>query len=445
MSITVRFAPSPTGLLHVGNVRTALVCWLDARKSQGQFLLRIDDTDQERSEERFVEAIRRDLTWLGLDWDRFERQSDRTAQYDAAIDRLKGDGRLYACYETPEELGLKRKSQLNRGLPPIYDRAALALTDAQKQDFEAQGRRPHWRFKLEHAPIAWDDLVRGAVSFQGADLSDPVLIREDGRPLYHLCSVLDDIDFGVSHVVRGEDHVANTAAHVQMFEALGATPPRFAHLALIADAEGKGLSKRLGSLSIQSLREDSGLEPMAIVSLLARLGTSDPIEPLLDLAPLVDSFDYAKFARATPRFDEEELGRLNARILHGLPYGRVADRLGAGIDEPIWLAVRANLSRLSEARDWARVVSEPMAPVIAEEDRDFLAQAAAVLPEEPWDRDTWGRWTGAVKQASGRKGKRLFMPLRRALTGRDHGPELADLLPLLGRARVTGRLNGTLA
>ncbi len=442
MSVVSRFAPSPTGLLHVGNARTALVAWLFARKAGGRFLLRLDDTDTERCRPDFADAIDRDLAWLGLDWDDRVRQSDRSARYEAAIDRLKTDGRLYPCYETPEELALKRKSLLLRGLPPIYDRAAWALTGAERVALEGQGRRPHWRFQLEHAAIEWSDLVRGPVHFEGRDLSDPVLIREDGRPLYHIGSVVDDIDHGVTHVVRGEDHVANTAMHIQLIRALGAEPPDFAHLPLLADAAGKSLSKRLGSLSLESLREHEGLEPMAVASLLGRLGTSDPVEPLPDLAALIATFDFAKFARGTPKFDPEDLKRLNARLLHEMPFEAVSNRLADlglhDIDRSFWEAVRPNLSRLADLHDWWQVANGPIQPVV--DDPAFLAEAAGLLPPEPWDQETFSVWTSAVKAATGRGGKALFRPLRLALTGREQGPEMKALLPLIGRQEVRARL-----
>ncbi|WP_207461766.1 glutamate--tRNA ligase [Azospirillum sp. SYSU D00513] len=447
MSVAVRFAPSPTGLLHVGNIRLALVNWLFARKEGGSFLLRMDDTDEERSRPEYAEGIERDLRWLGLHWDRFERESDRYPRYDEATEALKAAGRLYPCYETPEELNLKRASLVSQGRPPIYDRAALRLTDADRARLEREGRKPHWRFKLEHSPVDWTDLVRGPVHFEGTALSDPVLIREDGRPLYTLTSVVDDADFAITHVIRGEDHVANTAVQIQIFEAMGAAVPAFAHLPLLTDAGGQGLSKRLGSLSIASLREEEGIEPMALASLLAKLGTSDAIEPRLTLDELVAEFDMGKIARGTPKFDPEELARLNARILHLLPFDRVRNDLAAlgleGADEAFWEAVRPNLSRLSEARDWWAVTHAPVAPLV--EDPDFAARAAALLPAEPWDLSTWGAWTGAVKAETGRKGKDLFLPLRRALTGRDHGPELKNLLPLLGRERALKRLAGETA
>ncbi|HYD31593.1 MAG TPA: glutamate--tRNA ligase [Azospirillaceae bacterium] len=442
----VRFAPSPTGLLHVGNIRLALINWLFARRAGGSFLLRLDDTDEERSCPEYAQAIEEDLRWLGLAWDRFARESDRYARYDEAVEKLKADGRLYPCYETPEQLDLKRKSLLARGLPPIYDRSALRLTDADRAKLEAEGRKPHWRFLLEHRPVEWDDLVRGPVHFEGAALTDPVLVREDGRPLYTLSSVVDDIDFAITHVIRGEDHVSNTAVQIQLWQALGGTVPTFAHLPLLTDTAGQGLSKRLGSLSVGSLRQD-GIEPMALNAQLAKLGTSDAIEPRPHLADLVAEFDLHKISRATPKFDVEELKRLNARLLHLTPFEDVRDRLVtlgfAGVDARFWEVVRPNLEKFADVADWWQVTHAPVAPVVA--DAGFLAEAAKLLPPEPWDGTTWGQWIEAVKQATGAKGKALFMPLRQALTGRDHGPELKNLLPLIGRDRALARLSGTTA
>lgn len=437
MSVKVRFAPSPTGMLHVGNARTALITWLFARSQNGHFLLRIDDTDPERSKEEYERAIEESLTWLGLNWDEKANQKDRLDRYEAQIEKLKTDGRLYACYETPEELGLMRKALLSRGKPPIYDRAALSLTDEQIAKYEAEGRQPHWRFKLNHEPITWDDHIRGEVKFEGADLSDPVVIREDGSPLYHLCSVIDDIDFGITHVIRGEDHVSNTAAHVQMFEALGASPPEFAHNALISDAEGGKLSKRLGSLSIHDLKEEEGLEPMAITSLLARLGTSDPIEAFTTIEPLIESFDFSKFSRASAKFDPNELFRLNAKILHDLDFAQVKDRLD-GVDEEFWLAVRGNIERLRDIEEMRRIVEGPIEPVV--EEPDYIAEALSALPDT-WDENTWSAWTAALKEKTGRKGKALFMPLRQALTGMSHGPEMDKLLVLIGPDKARARLS----
>lgn len=442
MTVAVRFAPSPTGTLHVGSVRTALIVWLCARKNKGNFMLRIDDTDLVRSKEENVDDIMAGLKWLGLTWDSFARQRDRSEDYDRAIQKLKDNGRLYPCYETEDELGLKRKALLSQGKSPIYDRAALDLTDAQKKQFEAEGRRPHWRFKLEHKPIIWQDLVRGHVEFHGKDMTDPVLIREDGRPLYHICSVIDDIDFGITHIVRGEDHVSNTASHVQMFEALGATPPQFAHVTLLGDMEGKKLSKRKGSFSVSSLRDEVGIEPLALISLMSRIGTSDPIEPLSSTQDAIDSFDFAKFSRNLPKFDEEELYRLNAKILHRMEFAQVKERLAAlgmtDVDEAFWLAVRPNLELLADIKDWWQVAKGPVTPVI--EDAEFAKIAADLLPEGPWDNKTWEQWVGAIKAKTDRKGKALFMPLRLSITGQEHGSELGVLLPLIGRQRVLERL-----
>ncbi len=443
MTVKVRFAPSPTGHLHVGNARTAFITWLFARKHNGHFLLRIDDTDTERSKTEYEESIEASLIWMGMAWDEKANQKNRTARYAELIEKLKNDGRLYPCYETPEELSLKRKTQLSRSLPPTYDRAALNLDDTQRAAYEAEGRNPHWRFKLEHEPIEWHDMVRGPVKFNGADLSDPVLIREDGSPLYHICSVIDDIDYDMTHIVRGEDHVSNTAAHIQMFEALGATPPEFAHLPLLSDSEGGKLSKRLGSLSVHELRDNEGLESMALLSLLARLGTSDSIETFTRVQPLIESFDFSKFSRGTPKFDSEELMRLNSKILHETAFDDVNVRLAQmglpDLDENFWMAVRPNLIKLDDIKEWWQVANGPVKPII--EEADFIEQAAKLLPPAPWHENTWKEWTDAVKDSTDRKGKQLFMPLRQALTGMDHGPELGNLLPLIGPEKALQRLN----
>ncbi len=443
MTDTVRFAPSPTGLLHVGNARMALINGLFALAQGGRFLLRLDDTDAERSTKAFASAIEKDLRWLGLEWDGLARQSERMDAYHGAFEKLKADGKLYACYETGEELEYKRKRQMARGRPPIYDRAGLSLGEDEKKAFEDQGRQPHWRFRLDHADIAWDDLVRGPVHFHGEHLSDPVLVRGDGTFLYMLPSAIDDIDMEVTHVLRGEDHVANTAVQVQLFEALGAKPPRFAHLPLLTDIGGAGLSKRLGSITLQSIRED-GIEPMALNSYLALLGTSSDIRVAKDLGDLAADFDISAFGRGTPKFDTDQLRALNKDLLHALSFEAVAGRLSAmgleNADEGFWQAVRPNLERLEDARDWHQICFGDIAPVIG--DGDFTKEAARLLPPEPWDETTWKDWTGAVKGATGRKGRELFMPLRQALTGLDHGPELKSLLPLMGRDRVLARLGG---
>lgn len=441
MTIITRFAPSPTGRLHIGNIRAALHNWLWARANGGRFVLRIDDTDAERSREEHVDAIRADLAWLGLDADTEARQSERFALYEARFAALVEAGRIYPAYETAQELDLKRKVLLGRGLPPVYDRAALALTPAEIAAQEEQGRKPHWRFRLDHAePIAWDDLIRGPQSFDAALLSDPVIRREDGSWLYMLPSAIDDAEMGITHVVRGEDHVSNTATQLQMFTALGVTPPRFAHEALLVGSEGK-LSKRLGSLGCDAFRE-AGIEPIAIMALLARLGTSDPVEPFTEMTPLLAGFDFARFGRAPARFDEAELATLNEKIVHQLPFAAVAGRLPAGMDEAGWEAIRPNLATVGDAADWWAVVTgEIAAPDLADDDRAYLAEAAMVVADLDWTGDVWHALTNALKERSGRKGKALFLPLRRALTGMDHGPDMAALLPLIGRERALARLS----
>lgn len=433
MNVVTRFAPSPTGQLHVGNIRTAVHNWLWARQHGGRFMLRIDDTDGERSREEYVTAIRADLAWLGLDHDGEERQSARFGLYDAAFDRLKAAARVYACYETPEELDIRRKILLSRGLPPVYERKGAAAP-------VPVGVAPHWRFRLDHdAPIVWHDMVRGEQHFDAARLSDPVVRRADGSWLYLLPSVIDDIDMGITHVVRGEDHVSNTATQVQMFAALGAAPPAFAHEALLVGSEGK-LSKRLGAIGMAHFR-DAGIEPIAIVALLARLGTSDPVEPVTDLAPLIERIDFARFGRAPARFDDDELALLNRKIIHLLPYDRVAARLPAGIDAAAWHAIRPNLASVAEAADWAAVLAGDFAPLAAApEDGALLTAAAALVPHIDWRADPWHALTAALKDATGRKGRALFLPLRLALTGRDHGPDMAELLPLIGPDDALRRL-----
>ncbi|WP_277969777.1 glutamate--tRNA ligase [Sphingomonas echinoides] len=439
MTVRTRFAPSPTGHLHVGNIRAALHNWLWAQAQGGEFWLRIDDTDAERSEARFVDAIGADLAWLGLIPCGVEHQSARFALYQARFDALCAAGRIYPAYETSQELDLKRKIAAGRGLPPIYDRAALALTDTDRAQLEADGVKPHWRFKLDHdAPILWDDLIRGPQKFDAATMSDPVIRRADGSWLYMLPSAIDDADMGITHVVRGEDHVSNTALQLQMFAAMGVAPPAFAHEALLTGAEGK-LSKRLGSLGVAHFRE-IGIEPEAVRALLARIGTSLPVEPLVDTQALVESFDFAKFGRAPARFDEAELGGLNAKIVHQLDYTHVADRLPAGMGEAEWVAVRPNLTTVAEAADWWRVIEGPITAERDPADADFLESAARLTNAIAWDADPWHALTAALKAETGRNGKALFLPLRRALTGLDHGPDMKALLPLIGQDRARARL-----
>jgi len=437
--VVTRFAPAPTGRLHVGNIRTALHNWLLAKKARGRFLLRIDDTDAERSRAEFVEAIRADLEWLGLTPDGEVHQSQRFELYEREFTRLAAAGRVYRCYETAQELELKRKVLLGRGLPPLYDRAALALGEADHDAMAAKGIAPHWRFKLEHdAPIEWTDGIRGPQHFDPRQMSDPVVRRADGSWLYMLPSAIDDSEMGVSDVIRGEDHVSNTAAQIQMFAALGAAPPRFAHEALIVASEGV-MSKRLGSYGVEQMRAD-GIEPEAVVALLARLGTADPVDPGLSSEELTAGFDLARFGRAPARFDAADLERVNAGVVHRLPYARVAHLLPEGMGEAAWEVIRPNLAHIDEAAEWWRVVTGPIEPPsFDDETRAYLAQAAA-LAAQPWSDDPWPALTGALKQATGRKGRALFLPLRQALTGRDHGPDMAALLPLIGQEEARARL-----
>jgi len=443
MSVRVRFAPSPTGRLHVGNIYVALNNWLFAKKQGGQFLLRLDDTDRERSTLAFAAIIEDDLKWLGLAWDEFTRQSERIDTYEAAATKLKAAGRLYACYETAEELALRRKVQLSQGKPPVYDRAALNLSDADRAKLEAEGRRPHWRFKLESRNVTWNDLVRGAQHIDESSQSDPILIREDGTFLYTLPSVVDDVELKVSHVIRGNDHVTNTATQIQIYEALGAAVPIFAHLPLLVDASGEGLSKRLGSLSIMQMRDD-GLEPMAINAYLAHIGAGGTIEPVGSLAPLIADHDLSRFGKTSPRFDPAELQHLNARLLHATSFETVQPKLAAlnfsAVDPALWDAARGNLEKIGDIALWQQICRSEIAPVV--QDSGFASKAAELLPSEPWDAETWKAWTQTVQKTTGKKGKDLFMPLRLALTGLDHGPELKVLLPLIGRDRALKRLRG---
>lgn len=436
--IVTRFAPSPTGRLHVGNVRTALLNWLLARKAGGRFVLRLDDTDAARSTEEYAQSIRDDLAWLGMAPDAEQRQSDRMARYQEVLDLLAAAGHAYRAYETQEELELKRKVLLGRGLPPVYDRAALGLTQADHARLAAEGVAPHWRFRLSaDLPRQWHDLVRGPCHIDPASLSDPVIRRADGSWLYMLPSVIDDVDMGITDVVRGEDHVTNTGIQLQMFAAIGAPAPRFGHAALLTGSDG-ALSKRLGSMGVAELRA-RGIEPVAVKALLARLGTSQPVEPVTSDAPLIAGFDIGHLGRATARFDEQELARLNAAILHQLPHDQIADRVDLSPDA--WQAVRGNIERLSDAAEWKTVIEGPIAaPEMEEADRLFAGTAADTLAGLPFGPDIWPQLTEALKAGTGRRGKPLFMPLRMALTGRAHGPDMGALLPLIGREPALGRL-----
>lgn len=452
MTVTVRFAPSPTGNIHIGNARTALVNWIYAKQNGGRFILRFDDTDQARSKQEYADGIARDLKWLGITPDRIEKQSARFEIYRKATDKLIADGLLYACYETPEELDRQRKRLAMRGKPPVYARDALNYSAEDLDKFKREGRKAHWRFLLpnhdgdpftpKRTDVTWNDLVRGQQTIDLASMSDPVLVREDGTWLYTLPSVVDDIDMGVTHIIRGDDHVTNTGAQIAIFRALGGTPPGFGHHNLLTTATGEGLSKRLGSLSLQSLAADH-YEPMAVASLATLIGTSGPVEAVPDMASLIKRFDIASITKSAAKFDIAELDSLNAKLVHELAYDAVKSRLAvAGVDggERYWNAVRGNLGKVEDAALWWEKIINA-SPVVSAEDREFIAQAATVLPPLPWDETTWGLWVNAVKELTGRKGRNLFMPLRKALTGEEHGPELAAILPLIGREKTLARLS----
>jgi len=436
----LRFAPSPTGHLHVGNARIALANWLFARNSGGHLILRLDDTDTQRSRQDYAEAIEEDLRWLGLDWDELVRQSDRLARYAAAAEALKASGRLYPCLESEEELAYKREQQRRLGRPPLYDRAALKMTPDQLSRAMANGKLPYWRFKLSNGSVEWQDGVLGRRSVKLSAISDPVLVRADGSPLYTFTSVVDDLEMGITHVVRGEDHVTNTGIQLDLFAALGGDARRlaFAHLPLLTDADGGPLSKRIGSLSLRQLRRD-GIEAASITGYLAGLGTSHDPAPGAprDLLP---GFDLGAVSHSSPRFDPRQMMGLNRRLLHALPFESAAPRLPEGADGAFWDAVRGNLDTLPEAKHWWEVVRGHIAPVEQPDEAGYLAAALAALPPEPWDGATWTAWTEALKAGTGRKGKALFLPLRRALTGEDQGPDMKALLPLIGRARAEARL-----
>jgi glutamyl-tRNA synthetase len=444
MTPVLRFAPSPTGRLHVGNIRPALMNWLYARKHGGKFILRMDDTDTERSTQDYAYGIIEDLAWLGLDHDELYHQSDRMDKYEAAVEKLKKSGRLYPCYESPEELAFKRKQQLARGRPPIYDRAALKLTDPERAKLEENGMKPHWRLKLETQKISWLDLVHGRVEFESDKLSDPVLLREDGMPLYTLSSVVDDIDLGITHIIRGDDHIANTAVQIQLINALGgdATKFTFCHMPLLTDAAGGGLSKRTGSLSIQNLRED-GVEPMAILCALSSLGTSEQLMLTFNKQDLINRFETAHINRSSVKFSFDDLAQINEKLLHHMPYTLAQPRLkklGLNMDEATWEHLKGNIKKFDDIRHQWHICHGDITPIIDEP--DFIAEASALLPSEPWDDNTWGAWTASIKEKTGRSGKQLFMPLRECLTGESHGPEMKYLLPLIGYAKTKARLTG---
>jgi glutamyl-tRNA synthetase len=440
----LRFAPSPTGLLHVGNTRTLLINWLFARKHGATFVVRLDDTDIQRSKVEYADQIFKDLAWLGLDYDQTFRQMDRLDRYKEVAQTLMDQGHLYPCYETPQELEFKRKRSLSQGRPPRYDRAALNLTPQDHAAFEKEGRKAHWRFKLQGGEVSWDDLAHGIISFNDETLSDPILIREDGSPVYTFCSVVDDLDTKVTHIFRGNDHITNTSVQIQLMKALGGdvSQVHFAHFPLLTGAGGEELSKRIGSLSLKSLQED-GVEPMAVNGYLSRLGTCDDITPAGHLQSLVDSFDIKKFGKGSPKFSTEDLLRLNSKLLHHTPYGCVERRLrelDPSIDESFWNMVRPNLNRLDDVLPLKKMIDGPITPIRHHE--EYLQEAIKALPEDPWDEHTWTQWTQILKEKTGRKGKDLFMPLRQALTGQDHGPEMKMILCSIGREKTLARLEG---
>ncbi|MBA3910137.1 MAG: glutamate--tRNA ligase [Rhodobacter sp.] len=434
-TVITRFAPSPTGWIHVGNLRTALMNWMIARKNGGQFILRLDDTDQERSKQEYADGIMADLDWLGLHWDRVEKQSLRMDRYGEAADQLRAAGRFYECFETPVELDLKRKKLLNMGKPPVYDRTSLKLTEAEKAKYREEGRAGYWRFLLDIERIEWADGIIGDISIDAGSVSDPVLIKADGQVLYTFASSVDDVDMGVTHIVRGADHVTNTATQIQIMKALGGVPPQFAHHSLLTGAQGEELSKRLGTLSLRDLRA-RGVEPLALLSLMARLGSSKPVELAGSMDELIEGFDVGSFGAAPTKFDAEDLFPLTRHHVQGLPFAAVQDRIAAlGVPEAeaeaFWAVAKGNITVLADLEGWWLLFRDGAEAVVDEADREFVRQALALLPARPWTTATWGEWTAAVKEATGRKGKDLFRPLRRALTGRDAGPEMADLMPLL--------------
>lgn len=436
-----RFAPSPTGYIHVGNLRTALMNWMIARKSGGTFILRLDDTDQERSKQEYSDALMEDLEWLGLTWDRVEKQSLRLDRYREAAEELKAAGRFYECFESPTDLDLKRKKLLNMHKPPVYDRASLHLSDAEKDRLRAD-TPGYWRFLLDLERIEWADGIIGDVSIDAASVSDPVLIRADGQVLYTFASSVDDIDMGVTFIVRGADHVTNTATQIQIMKAMGGTPPDFAHHSLLTGPQGEALSKRLGTLSLRDLRA-RGVEPLALLSLMARLGSSQPVELAGSHQELMDGFDISNFGAAPTKFDADDLFPLTRAYVQGLPLDAVADRIAAlgvpaELADGFWRVAKGNITVLDDLEGWWALFRDGADPLIADEDREFIAQAMALLPEGPFGPDTWKDWTTAVKEATGRKGKGLFMPLRKALTGQEHGPEMADVMPLLQVIRAKG-------
>ncbi len=441
----LRFAPSPTGNLHVGNARTLLLNWLYAKKQGAQFILRFDDTDLERSKDEYAEQIKLDMAWLGLNYDAVIKQSDRLTFYQEAAEMLKKMGRLYPCYETKNELDFKRKRQLSQGRPPIYDRAALRLSAKEISAFEAEGRIPHWRFQLEDTTITWHDEAHGDLSFEAKHFSDPILIRENGAPVYTLSGVVDDLDLGITHIIRGDDHISNTAIQIQLMEALGGRGDSFtfAHLPLLTGSEGEGLSKRLGSLGLKDLKEEN-YEPMALVNYLGNLGNPEETTIALSLEDFVQSFDLSKFGKSSPKFSQEDLSRANGKFLQAVPFNQIKQRLDSlgftKTTKDFWETIQGNITFITDVKKYEDICFSAINPKI--EDQDFVEQAKEALPHSPWDEETWLQWTSTLKEQTGRKGKPLFMPLRQALTGEDHGPEMKKLLPFIGYEKTLKRLNG---
>ena len=436
----VRFAPSPTGYLHIGNFRTALINFLFAKNKNGHFMLRIDDTDDERSLKKYEDAIKEDLSWVGINWDSLEKQSSRLSYYDQALQKLLDKKRAYPCFETAEELSLKRKKQLSSGKPPIYDRSALNLSDSDIADFKAKGRSPHYRFLLDHKDVNWNDLVKGDSQYNMSNLSDPVIIREDGRVIYTLASVVDDIDFEVTDILRGEDHMTNSAAQIQLFEALESSPPNLGHLSLLTDISGAGLSKRMGSISLRDLK-DEGFQPMAISSLLSKVGTSDTVEIFRDINQIISDFDISKFGKSKPKFDKNELRGLNSKLFKMLDFSDISNQLkkfNFKISSDFWELVKGNIENLEELELWWNIIYGNIEPKY--NDENFLNTALETLPEGNFDKNTWTNWTSILMKETGRKGKELYNPIRMSLTGQNKGPEMATLVFLMGREKVLERL-----
>ncbi len=436
-----RFAPSPTGFLHIGNVRSALINWAHINNKNGEFFLRIDDTDSERSKVEFINAIEEDLKWLGIKWQKSFRQSERISLYNSKVDILKKSKRLYPCFETQEELALKRKNQLSLGNPPIYDRSSVSLTKEKIKSLIDSGKKPHWRLKLEDKIIEWNDLIKGKVSFDSKNLSDPILIREDGSFLYHLPSVADDIEEGITDIIRGEDHISNTAFHIQIFEALNADVPKFGHHPFLTDDKGKGLGKRLGSLSIRNLKED-GFENITIINYLLKIGTSQNLTKIKELKNVRDSFDINTLAASSPKFSIDSLKLLNKDILKSYNFSEVKNKFLdldiKDVTEDFWNFVKNNINFFSETKFWWHIVNSD--EIYEIKDKEYLHIAANLLPLDPFTTKSWEEWTENINKKTGKKGKELFMPLRIALTGLEKGPELKYLMPLLDRKKIVRKL-----